>query len=132
MGWESEYSEYDVVKDWTKPLSKIWDNLMPEIYPFVLSFETKYAKEVKKTKKMGPYHMTEHFIDYDCSVILDKKPLQDIGWESGPISKVMAYKAYGEHYFNDMRNKLVSLSNYAGLNFSQFDFGGILNASVKD
>ncbi len=132
MGWTEDYNEYDVVKDYTKPLKKIWDNLIPQTYPYVLEFETKKALEVKVKKKMGPYSMTEHFIDYDCKVLIDSKPLIEVGWDGGPVSKEMADKAYGEHYFHDLRSKIVELSKYAGLNFSQFDFGGKITANAKE
>jgi len=29
MGWSKDYSEDEIVGDYTKPLKKIWDNLMP-------------------------------------------------------------------------------------------------------
>ena len=35
MGWSENYNDYDVVKDYTKSLKKIWDNLIPETYPHI-------------------------------------------------------------------------------------------------
>ena len=81
---------------------------------------------------MGPYSRTERFLDYDCEVLIDNKPVVKIGWDGGEISKEMADEAYGENYFFNLRSKLVDLSKYAGLNFNQFDFGGKLRASVND
>lgn len=132
MSWSEEYNENEVVADYTKPLGRIWDTLMPTSYPYVLEFKTNKAVEVNKNKSFGPYSMWERFIDFDCDVVIDKKPLLDIGWENGEISSEMAKKAYGETYFHDLRGKMVELMKYAGLKFSQFDFGGNLNASVKD
>jgi hypothetical protein len=132
MGWSENYTEDEIVGDFTKPLSKIWDNLIPTLYPHVLSFKTNKVVEVKQIKKMGPYSMTERFLDYDCEVLIDNKPVVKIGWDGGEISKEMADKAYGENYFFNLRSKLVDLSKYAGLNFNQFDFGGKLRASVND
>ena len=134
MGWESDYKKEEIVEDHTRVLSKIWDNLMPATYPYVLEFKTNKAVEVHMTKQMGPYHMTERFIDYDCYVLVDNEPLIKIGWEKGePISKEMADKAYGEKYFYGMRMKMVELSVYSGARIkSSFDFGGHLDANVKD
>jgi len=133
MSWSEEYKESEIVKDHTKVLSKIWDNLMPTTYPHVLEFKTNKAVEVYKIKMMGPYHANERFIDYDCYVLIDKEPLVKIGWNGGTISEEMTYEAYGELYFNDMRSKMVELSKYAGLKIkSSFDFGGSLDANVKD
>ena len=134
MSWYEFYDESEIVADHTKSLSKIWDNLMPTTYPHVLEFKTKKAVEVKKIQKMGPYSMTERFIDYDCYVLIDKEPLVKIGWKGEiPISEPMAKAAYGEHYFHDMRNKMVELSKYTGLKIlSSFDFGGKLDAHIND
>jgi hypothetical protein len=132
MGWSKDYSEDEIVGDYTKPLKKIWDNLMPTTYPHILKFTTKRATEVKQKKKMGPYSMTENFIDFDCYVIIDNKPLVDFGWDGGPISLEMAEKAYGDSYFHNMRGAMVELMRYAGIKFSQFDFGGDLKIDVED
>ena len=72
MSWSDEYKESEIVEDYTKGLSKIWDNLMPETYPYVLEFTTNKAVEVNKIKRVGPYHINEKFIDYDCHVLVDK------------------------------------------------------------
>ena len=134
MSWSDEYKESEIVEDYTKGLSKIWDNLMPETYPYVLEFTTNKAVEVNKIKRVGPYHINEKFIDYDCHVLVDKGPLVKIGWEGNDvISKEMTDEAYGKNYFHDMRIKLVELSKYAALKInSSFDFGGNLDANVKD
>lgn len=134
MSWYEEYKESEIVEDHTKGLSKIWDNLMPTTYPYVLEFNTNKAIEVNKVSKMGPYHINERFIDYDCHVVVDKEPLIKIGWDGkGEVSREMTDEAYGENYFHDMRIKLVELSKYAGLKVnSSFDFGGQLHATVKD
>ena len=133
MSWNEEYKESEIVEDHTRVLSKIWDNLMPTTYPHVLEFRTNKAVEVYKIKRMGPYHANERFIDYDCYVLIDKEPLVKIGWNGGTISEEMTYEAYGEHYFYNMRRHMVDLSKYAALKTnSAFDFGGSLNANVKD
>ena len=132
MGWQEKYNETDVIQDLTKPLSKIWDNLMPLSYPFVLEFKTNRVFEVEKIETMGPYHMTHNFIDYDCNVLLDNQPLKDMGWKGEKITIEFAKKAYGENYFFEMRNKMVSLSVYAGIKVSQFDMGGPLHMRVED
>jgi hypothetical protein len=133
MSWYEFYDESEIIADHTKGLSKIWDNLMPTTYPYVLEFKTKKAVEVNKVQKMGPYSITERFIDYDCYVLIDKEPLVRIGWEGGTISEEMTYEAYGEHYFLNMRRHMVDLSKYTGLKInSSFDFGGNLDANVKD
>jgi len=133
MGHSSEYKPEDVVNDFTKPVSKIWDNLMPSSYPHVLEFKTNKVVEVKQKKHVGPYHMTEHFIDADVDVIIDRKPLEDLGSDGKEeIDKVLTAKAYGPEYFYDMRNEMRSLLKYAGLNFYNFDFGGPINAKVNE
>ena len=133
MSWSEDYKESEIVENHTKGLSKIWDNLMPSTYPYVLEFRTNKAIEVNKVKKMGPYHINERFVDYDCYVLIDDEPLKKIGWQKGEtISKEDADKAYGQNYFHDMRVKMVELSKYAGLGIkSSFDFGGHLDANVK-
>ena len=67
-------------------------------------------------------------------LIRNKEPLVKIGWNgNGDITEEMSDKAYGELYFHDMRSKMVELSKYAGLKIkSSFDFGGNLDANVKD
>lgn len=132
MSWTSDYKEEDVVADYTKPLKKIWDNLMPTSYPYVLDFNTHKVVEVKQTKQIGPYTSVENFIDYDCSVTIDNRPLLELGWDGGKISGELAKKAYGELYFHELRAKMVELMKYAGLKFSTFDAGGNLNANAKD
>lgn len=133
MSWEAEYNENEIVQDYTRVLSKIWDNLMPTTYPYVLEFKTNKAVEVHKRKRMGPYHMDERYIDYNCFVLIDDEPLKKMGWTKGKtISKEEADEAYGNLYFHDMRMHMVSLSRYAGIKFSQFDFGGHLDANVRD
>jgi hypothetical protein len=133
MSWNEEYKESEIVEDHTRGLSKIWDNLMPTTYPYVLEFKTNKAVEVYKIKKMGPYHANERFIDYDCYVLIDKEPLVKIGWNGGTVSEEMTKEVYGEHYFMNMRRHMVDLSKYAGLKInSSFDFGGHLDANVKD
>jgi hypothetical protein len=58
--------------------------------------------------------------------------LVDFGWDGGPISLEMAEKAYGDSYFHNMRGAMVELMRYAGIKFSQFDFGGDLKIDVED
>ena len=80
--------------------------------------------------------------DYDSYVVFDDSKSIEyldlngdiIGWEKGqPISKEMADEAYGENYFHYMRIKMVELSVYSGARIkSSFDFGGHLDANVKD
>jgi hypothetical protein len=134
MSWNSEYKESEIVADHTRVLSKIWDNLMPTTYPYVLEFRTNRAVEVHKIKKIGPYNADEKFIDYNCYVLVDKEPLVKIGWNGdSTVSEEMTIKAYGENYFMEMRRHMVELSKYAGLKIkSSFDFGGELDANVRD
>jgi hypothetical protein len=99
MSWSEEYKESEIVEDHTRVLSKIWDNLMPTTYPYVLEFRTNKAVEVYKIKRMGPYHANERFIDYDCYVLIDKEPLVKIGWDGGTVSEEMTYEAYGNIIF---------------------------------
>jgi hypothetical protein len=132
MSWSGDYKEEDIVKDYTKPLSKIWDNLMPTTFPHILNFKTKRAVEVAQKQYIGPYKTTNKFIDYDCDVTIDSEPLKRLGWDGGEISKELVNEAYGELYFHELRVKMVELMNYAGLKFSSFDAGGDLNAHTND
>lgn len=132
MSWSGDYKEEDIVKDYTKPLSKIWDNLMPTTFPHILEFKTNRAVEVAKKQYIGPYKTTNKFIDYDCDVTIDSEPLKGLGWDGGEISKELVNEAYGELYFHELRVKMVELMNYAGLKFSSFDAGGDLNAHTND
>lgn len=132
MGWTEDYKEEDIVADVTKPLKKLWDILMPESYPYVLEFKTNRATEVDQTKRVGPFSMNEHFIDYDCDVLVDNQPLIDIGWTGEPPGGELVKKAYGETYFHELRGKMVEISKYAGFKFSQFDMSGKLNVRCKD
>ena len=132
MSWNQDYKEEEIVANVTKPLKKIWDNLMPETFPFIVSFKTNRAFEVKQRREIGPYHMTEHFIDYDCDVKIDSTPMKKHGWDGEKITKELVDKAYGELYFTELRAKMVELMKYAGLKFSTFDAGGTLNAETND
>lgn len=132
MGYNTEYKPEEVLNDFTNAVSKVWDNVMPSSYPYVLEFKTNKVVEVKQVKRMGPYSLTEHFIDYDVDVIVDKTPLENIGWDEGEkISKELTSEAYGENYFYDMRERMRELLKYVGINFSNFDFGGTLNAKTN-
>ena len=132
MGHNTEYKPEEVINDFTNAVSKVWDNVMPSSYPYVLEFKTNKVVEVKQIKRMGPYSLTEHFFDYDVDVIVDKTPLENIGWDEGEkISKELTTEAYGENYFYDMRDRMRELLKYVGLNISNFDFGGTLNAKTN-
>lgn len=132
MSWSADYNPDNIINDYTKPLSKVWDNLMPLSYPHVLEFKTNKVFEVLVKRKMGPYSMNENFIDYDCDVVIDKTPLIKNGWDGGKISKELVKESYGELYFHDLRVKMVELMKYAGLKFSTFDAGGEINAHTND
>ena len=132
MSWSADYKKENIVKDHTKPLSKIWDNLMPTSFPYILDFKTNRASEIKIKRHIGPYSMTENFIDYDCDVVIDSTPMKKKGWDGGKITKEMYNEAYGELYFHELRAKMVELMKYAGLKFSNFDAGGTLNAVTND
>ena len=132
MSWNKEYNEKEIVANYTKPLKKIWDNLMPQSYPYILDFKTNKAVEVKQIRYIGPYSHTENFIDYNCDLKLDNQPLIDAGWDGGKITKELVDKAYGELYFHDLRAKMLQLSRYAGMNFGNFDMGGELKTRVDD
>lgn len=43
MGWTEEYDKKNIVADYTKPLKKIWDTLMPTSYPYIIDFDTDKA-----------------------------------------------------------------------------------------
>lgn len=132
MGWSENYNEQDIVADYTKPLKKLWDNLIPKTYPHILEFKTNRAVEVKVRRMMGPYHMDEHFIDYNCDIKIDNQPLIDNGWNGGEIGKELVKKSYGENYFHELRHRMTQLMKYAGLNFSQFDSGGKFNIELDE
>lgn len=132
MGWSGDYKENEIMADYTKSLRKIWDNLLPETYPYVIDFKTNKVVEVKQDKYIGPYSHNEHFIHYDCDLKLDNTPLIDAGWDGGEITSKLVKMAYGENYFDDLRYKLRELSKYAGLSFSNFDMGGNINTRVDE
>lgn len=133
MGHTDKFKPEEVVADYTEVVSKLWDNVMPTHYPHILDFKTNKVLEVKHVERMGPYSMTEHFIHHDVNVLIDNSPLVDIGWNGvESISNDMVKRAYGDNYFYDMRNEMLKLLQYVGINFSHFDFGGPIHASVKD
>ena len=125
------WDDDDIVIDRTDSVKKIWDSVM-STFPNIINFDTKGVKEIKHVKRMGPYHMDEHDIKYDVSVFLDRKPLIDIGWNGkDEISGEMIKKAYGNDYFDDMRQRMHELLKYVGISgFSQFDFEGDIICSV--
>ena len=130
---KKQYSwlDEDEVIDRTESVKKIWDSVMTT-YPYVKTFNTKGVKEIMHVKRMGPYHMDEHKIKYSVSVHLDKTPLTNIGWnENDEITKEMVKKSYGEHYFDNMRERMFELLKYVGITgFTQFDFEGDISCSV--
>ena len=132
MGWTADYIEEDVVSDLTKPLKKIWDNLMPKVFPHILEFDTKRVSEVNMANRVGPYTAYDHFIDYECYVKIDNKPLIENGWDGGKITEDLAKKSYGELYFHDLRGKMAALTKYTGKQFSNFDAGGEIQFDVDD
>ena len=77
--------------------------------------------------------MTERKIKFKVEVELDSEPLKKIGWvKDGEITADMLKDAYGEHYFYEMRAKMLSLLPYVGLgNFGHFDFVGDIGGSVE-
>ena len=127
-----EFSENEIVADHTEPLKKIWNLVLPKIYPHVLDLETSWAFEVEKDRYIGPYKSKERKLYYKLFVTLDNKPLLDSGWKGEKVSKELANKAYGEKYFFDLYEKLRHLAKYAGVDFSNFDMEGDVIARVED
>jgi hypothetical protein len=128
-----DFKEEDVVADHTKVLSKLWDTMMPSTYPYVLKFKTNMAKEVHTTHKIGPYSRSERFLDFDVNVIMDAKPLYDIGWNGeDEITTEMADNAYGFNYFSNMRGTMSKLMPYVGLKFSITSIDGNIDANVDN
>jgi hypothetical protein len=137
MSWTDtfkvDFKEDDVVADYTKILSKLWDNIMPSSYPYILEFKTKSAKEVHQKRKIGPYRRTDNFFYCDVLVIMDSKPLHDNGWDGkSEVDEKMVDKCYGDNYFHGMRTEMKDLMKYVGLEVSVFDFRAAIDAEVKD
>lgn len=129
MSRHTEYKEEDVVADHTRILSKLWDTAMPSTYPHVLKFKTNMVKEVHTTRRIGPYRSSEKFLDFDVNVLMDSKPLYDIGWNGeDEITDEMSEKAYGPNYFSGMRTEMSKLMLYVGLNFSVMSIDGNIEA----
>ena len=120
-----------VVKDHTKKVKKLWDGIMTE-YPWVNYFDTQAVSEVTWVQKMGPYEMVHHKILYKIKVLIDKKPLFDVGYKIGEqITKELWQKAYGSDYFDNMRHRMRELLKFAGFGrVSNFDFDGDIDAQL--
>ena len=131
MSWNKDFKQEEIVADLTKPLGKIWDNLLPLTFPYVVNFRTNSVVEVKQKKYAGPLYMDEHFIHYNCLLTIDKQPLIDVGWDGGEISPGLVKRAYGELYFHELRGKLASLTSYLGNRFSSFDSGGDIEVELN-
>lgn len=120
-----------IVKDHTKRVKKVWDAVMLE-YPYIKEFNTKGVSEASWVNKLGPYKMPMNKVLFDIEMKIDPKPLFDHGYKKEEqITKKLWQKAYGEDYFNDMRNTMRRLLKYIGVtNLSNLDFDGDIEARM--
>lgn len=119
------WTDEDTVVDYTKPLKKLWDKLIPSSFPEITSFTTEGAKWVEHKKVLGPYHAWEEDLKFLVEIVLNQDPLIKLGWNGkDTISKELFNKAYGENFFYNVRQRMVEVAKHVGLNLSQFDLEG--------
>jgi len=127
-----DYSGEDSTTDYTDKLKKIWDNRIPKVVPIVISFDTIKAIFNEHKKTMGPYHMWEEKLFFRIKATLPIQPLKDNGFVEGEkITSELFKKSFGDIDLQ-IREKMIGLARYIGLNISQFDLDGIITYFFSD
>ena len=129
MKQESQYTwtDKDKVVDYTEPLKKLWDNLIPPQFPQIKTFETKGAKWVEHKKTLGGdlYYIWEEDLKYLVRITMKKELLIDSGWNgTDKVTQKLFNKVYGEDIFPNIRYKMLHFAKFVGLKLSQFDLEG--------
>lgn len=122
------WSEDDKVVDVTKKVKKLWDEIIPEIFNYVLKFDTEGVKWVDHTERLGPYQLTRKKLKFSVNATISIKPLMDTGWteEDGQITLEKFKEAYGEDYDYNLRSLMREILPHVAINVSHFDFEGDL------
>ena len=129
-----KWNDEDQVVDETRKVKKIWDNVIPEMYPYVLKFETFGVAWVTHIKQMGPYTLTEKDLKFKAVATISVQPLKDIGFrkEDGPLNYKKFKEAYGEEYDYELRNLMRDLLKHVNIDVSHFDFEGDLSYNLVE
>jgi len=122
----------DKTTDYTDILKKIWDNRIPKIVPVVISFDTIKAIYNEHKKTAGPYHMWEDKLFFRIKATLPIQPLKDNGFVDGDIINSVLFKQSFGEIDNHIRDKMIGLAKYVGLNISQFDLNGNITYFFSD
>jgi hypothetical protein len=134
MGNEKQYiwTDKDLVEDYTEPIKKLWDNLVPPSFPQIKSFETLGVKWVEHKETMGPYYRFEQNLKFLVKLELHISFLNDAGWKNGEkVSQKTFDTAYGENFLYNVRGRMLSLVKFVGMNLSQFDLEGDFNINAS-
>jgi hypothetical protein len=127
-----DYSGEDKTVDYTDSLKKIWDSKIPNKVESVISFDTIKAIFNEHKKTVGPYHMWEDKLFFRAKATLPIQPLRDNGFVEGEkITSELFKKSFGEIDLQ-LRQKMIGLARYMGLELSQFDLDGIITYFFKD
>jgi len=121
--------------DITQLVKKVWDEVIPQSYPFVEKFDTIKCSDVRKTEVLGgQFYMTKNFINYHVKVYINTKPLKDAGWKPDEkISEQLWKDVYGEDYFNNLKGEMVDLLGFVGVRKpDNFEFIGEIEAFTID
>lgn len=119
-----DYSGEDITTDYTDALKKIWDSKIPKSSKSIISFDTIKAIFNEHKKYTGPYHLWEDKLFFRANAKLPIGPLKKIGFSENTEITVETFKnAYGD-IDQEIREKMIILSRYVGLNLSQFDLKG--------
>ena len=115
------YTGEDVHEDFTKSLSKIWDNVIPESFPEILKFETESAIWVEHKKLLGPYSLWEEKMYVVVDLLLSSKPFYDHGWDGKrTITQKDFNEVYNNDFFNKLRERMYELAKYVGVRVNNF------------
>jgi len=120
------YSGEDSNTKLTSALKKIWDPQIPLRVKNVKSFDLLVAILNKHKKVVGPYHMWEEKLFFRAKATLPIEPLIRVGYIEGSDEKIYVdqFKAAFGEVDQKIRNQMISLSKYVGLDLSQFDLQG--------
>lgn len=122
----------DSTIDYTDELKKVWDKRIPKVVPIVISFDTIKAIFNEHKKTMGPYHMWEEKLFFRIKATLPIQPLKDNGFVEGEkITTELFKQSFGEIDLQ-LREKMIGLARYVGLEISQFDLDGNITYYFSD
>lgn len=128
-----KYKDEDIVKDYTKLICPIWEEMIPMIVDGVIRFNCDKFLKIQKEKRIGPLSRTETTYFYKCIVEVNPKPLVNAGWDGNEkIEEEVLKKAYPLQFWDSIREEMIQLCSGVGLEVSYFDFKGDMQGLVKE